>query len=596
MRILLDHKEAALKEGTSFEFVAENRSFTGADGYSLAITFPLRGCPQNIAVFGHIARADVDKSKVVFDCEIHDLHFSLYGTMTIVEVTDVEVKAQFLEGRSVQNYDETFDDIYINELDLGSWPDNGALKSDPTQAWLGRDQGATAVALPWVNNSSGNIQNEVVYENSTYSYASDCSGLSYQPYLLDITKRICNAVGYEFDFNSWEAHASLRHLLICNALPYAWDIPQFARALPHWTVTEYFERLEQFLCAEFDIDHKRRKVTFAFTDDLLAAATPCYIDKVLDEYTADIAEEEENEYVEMANVAYKECDHSLWNYYSCHWYIEGWADSAIEYDTLAELLAANKQYQRVTIRRPSYRESYHQLLYARDVDTYFVLRSVDTEFVEKTGRYYKYNQVLVPQPVNVFGDCITDEDSDNSIELELVPAWIDDTEESKGRCIFLQIDSYSEDESDSSTTTYDEAYYQQIRQPRAANILEKGEQEKKAEYFDVIYLAFWDGSTTNVNELGKLPCPVIDSVTVRDDWTIVLSPMSMRLGPRASARRYTINPKHKYNFKFLADAIPDVRALFHIKGKRYICEKITATFNEQGMSRLLKGVFYPLEN
>ena len=34
------------------------------------------------------------------------------------------------------------------------------------------------------------------------------------------------------------------------------------------------------------------------------------------------------------------------------------------------------------------------------------------------------------------------------------------------------------------------------------------------------------------------------------------------------------------------------RAIFHIDGFRYICEKITATFTEYGMSRKMKGVFY----
>lgn len=31
-----------------------------------------------------------------------------------------------------------------------------------------------------------------------------------------------------------------------------------------------------------------------------------------------------------------------------------------------------------------------------------------------------------------------------------------------------------------------------------------------------------------------------------------------------------------------------VRSVFHIKGKHYLCKKITATFTENGMSQLLK--------
>ena len=46
--------------------------------------------------------------------------------------------------------------------------------------------------------------------------------------------------------------------------------------------------------------------------------------------------------------------------------------------------------------------------------------------------------------------------------------------------------------------------------------------------------------------------------------------------------------------KFLSDTIPNPRSLFIIRGKRYVCEKLTATFTSQGMSQLIKGSFYPV--
>ena len=42
MKILINGKLAALKENTSFEYIADNRLFSGSDGYSLTITFPCR--------------------------------------------------------------------------------------------------------------------------------------------------------------------------------------------------------------------------------------------------------------------------------------------------------------------------------------------------------------------------------------------------------------------------------------------------------------------------------------------------------------------------------------------------------------------------
>lgn len=55
-----------------------------------------------------------------------------------------------------------------------------------------------------------------------------------------------------------------------------------------------------------------------------------------------------------------------------------------------------------------------------------------------------------------------------------------------------------------------------------------------------------------------------------------------------------INARQKFKFSWIGNDIPNPRAIFHIRGKRYLCEKITATFTEDGMSQLLKGEFYPL--
>ena len=58
MEIRINDRQAALKKGTSFEYVAENRLFFGGDGRTLSITFPLKDCPENIAIFGNINRKE----------------------------------------------------------------------------------------------------------------------------------------------------------------------------------------------------------------------------------------------------------------------------------------------------------------------------------------------------------------------------------------------------------------------------------------------------------------------------------------------------------------------------------------------------------
>ena len=608
MQIYVDNKLAALKKGTSFEYVAENRLFSGSDGYTLTITFPLNDCPQNIAIFGHINRADVATQKIIFDCEIRDKGFYKFGSITITEISESEVKTQFLEGRSEQNFDDTFDDIYINELDLGSA--SGANDSTPSNAWNPSLNQMKCVALPWVNDYSGNIQNLADYivddaaqKKGHYQWNSECRGRSWQPYLLYITKKICEVVGYSFDFSKWENKEEYKYLLICNTLPYAWDTGGFARALPHWSVAEYFEKLELFLGGEFTINHRDKTIDFAFTSDTLASLPAVQLSNVVDEHTAEVTVEDDKcEYQEAKNLVYKECDHEMWKFYSCDWFVKAWQHNVVRYASMSELLAANRSF-RTWNGSNSRGSNMNKLLYAEDLDAYFIIRSLSKTLVDKRDGWMpnRYSYTMELRPINLFGGrIVNDSEEADEIEIEFVPAWVDETEDKYGRLLFLSFSGYDETDSTSTSIRVDPAERKKeidatLYQPLPLQSLTAGEQTKKAEYYDRIYVGWWDGALSSD---GKLPHPFVEDVEIADDWTNFRNVhFSLRINNHLLNRRrvvHAINPKVKKTFKFIADTIPNPRAVFFIKGKKYLCEKITATFTEQGMSQLLKGVFYPI--
>lgn len=603
MHIYVNNKLAALKKGTSFEYVSENRLFSGSDGYTLTITFPLKGCPENIAIFGHINRADVAAQKVIFDCEIRDKGFYKFGSITITEISETEVKTQFLEGRSEQNFDKTFDKVFINELDLGAPSTTYKSSITPANAWYPEYSGCKCVALPWVNDYSGNIQNkaehivdDAVQNRSHYEWSEDTTGLSWQPYLLYITKKICEAVGYTADFSKWEEVEEYKYLLICNTLPHAWYMPEFANALPHWTVEEYFEKLELFLGGEFDFDHRGKRITFAFTQATLAAKRPVCLEDVVEEHSTEVKVDDDRcEYLESKNLVYKDCDHEMWKFYSCDWFIKGWQNRVVKYNSMRELLDANRSYR-------TWNGQHHRggqidkLLYAADCDAYFVIRPISRQqVIEWRGNiiyvYYRYKCRL--QPVNLFGGRIVSEDEDaEQVEIEFVPAWIDDTEEKYGRVLFLSFSGYDED---TNTTSEDDKDHP-FQKTHTVSSLEAGEKEKKSEYYDRIYIGWYDGS--NYYQGGHLPYPNVENIVIADDWSnFNYAHFSLRINDRQIRRGqiiHNIEPKMKTTFKFIADSIPDVRSVFLIRGKRYVCEKMTATFTENGMSQLIKGVFYPI--
>ena len=158
--------------------------------------------------------------------------------------------------------------------------------------------------------------------------------------------------------------------------------------------------------------------------------------------------------------------------------------------------------------------------------------------------------------------------------------------------MFLSFSGYDED---TGIDSEDESQYPFL-QSQTDEALKAGEKDKKAEYYDRIYVGFWDGSQ---NTQGKLPYPWVEDIIIEDDWSnFIYAHFSLRINNRLVSDRVApaVDPKQKTTFKFLSDTIPDVRSLYIIRGKRYICEKLTATFTENGMSQLIKGIFYQVSD
>lgn len=592
MHIYISNKPALLKEGTSFEYAVENRMFSGSDGYTLTITFPLRGCSQNLEIFGNINRDDVTAQRIILDCEIQCPGFHKYGSLTITEITEMEVKCQFLEGRSEQNFDQTFDKVYINELELGQGPSSDKSMFTPAQAWNPATTNYRCVALPWVNNAeNGTTHNFGYYVGGKYEWSQDVRELTWQPYLVHVVSAIFAKIGYSADLSEWLNRPAMRNLLVCNTLPASWDAPDFARALPHWSVSEFIAKLELFLGIEFEVDHRAKTIEMKFTQDILQETPSLALTDIVAEHsTAVTAAEAKSDYLQTKNLYYKEASHSQWKYLSCDWFIRSRGTAATEFATIGEFLTYVRPYRKWMGLTPSDCPQINRLYYVRENEAYYMLRTITRKFAN-IGQNYYYTQVI--QPINIFGGRIVEysnADTEDKVEIEFTPCRIDATDDTNGETLFLDPGSFSE-VNDEGSEGSSEPVVSAIEA-----LLKAGNRNKRPEYFDSIYIGYWDGTYP---EWGKQPHPWTDVVSFSSDWsTFRKCSFSLRLNSVSgkSLRQYPeIDSRRKCTFKFLASSIPDVRAIFNIHGKLYLCEKITATFSaETGMSQLLKGEFRPL--
>ena len=630
MIVYINGRKAAVKAGTSFDFVAENPLFSGREEYTLSIVFPLKGCPANIDIFGWFIRFDWRKQRLTFDCSIVSGRFRRTGVLTVVKASEVEIECQFAAGKSREVVEDPFEDTYINKLDIGAPGVRSPDSVSAAECWRSIDSGATAVALPWVNSEYPTVHNNwVKYDEDKRQFVWDgVLSLSWQPYLLHVAEAICAAVGYTPEFGPWR-RSRFRHLLMCNTLPASWGISAYARALPAWTVTEFFENLGLFLCCDFSFDHFSKTVSMEFTEDSLAHVEPVCLESIVDSFTVELNDPEQQacSYIGTRRILYKDVGHQLSPYFACDWFVCT-TPLVVEYDNMDQMIERNKARMYYTDGKlssvryghptdiPGYDRglgSVNCLLFCRAENTYFVFRSIGTtpfdwEFENKEHYYQNY----VLQPVNVFGAGFPETDGIESEELEFVPVCVDDTEvgeENNGRMMFLSPGSVDGEgnewlDPDGNPRPGNMGNMGQDKnpllspapiQPTAAKAIEEGEAQEKSANYQTIFVGFFTGA---LPQPQLPPYPLTDTVAVTKDWKKLYFPecgLRRSEGQMSFYKNLTkIDPYQKTSFSWIADDIPDPRAIFHIRGCRYVCEKITATFSDTGMSNLLKGEFYPV--
>lgn len=616
MKIYVNGSLAVIKKGTSFDYVLENRYFTGSDAYTMAITFPISGCYQNMRIFGKISRKDIEDKVLLYDCEIADTHFNKKGSLTVTDINEVEIKCQFLEGRSVENYYSTFDDIYINELDLGAPFSVIKADYDIMDMWDNTDY----LALPWCNNSSGNIQNALYIDMDMdigsssevvrLKWKNEVEKLSFQPNLHYIFKKICAALGYSSNTYPW-VQSGFNNLYICNAVPAAWEHPEWNFILPHWSVTQFLEELEKLMNCEFDINHATKHIEMKFAKNIIESKRAYDISaSVINKFSVDVTETDESEYSEARALKYSDRDDITWKYNSAA-FMESYNNINIEeFDKAEDIIDIISPYIWMDSFMPQ--NAWVAKLFKENMkNTFFGRKEMFTWFQEASvGSNWQSISKLIP----VGNFAVRDSENESNIdEINIVPCWTDDVMETYSlggysydmfnEIIFLECGTLE----DPNPQRTDE----ERLTPLEELVIKEGEKEAAA-VFDKIYVGFWwpgviekfvlKHNTINPKTI-HYPRPITDFCTYvpRGPYLplggFFYTEYSLRIDSTGNRKitNIRINTKEKYTYSFISKEIPDVRCIFYIHGKRYLCKKITTSFSDHGMSEKMKGEFYQIQ-
>lgn len=339
MQLTINNQTVEIKKGTTIKLTRVNPYFADQGDYTLEVQLPLRGCPTNLAIFGarnHPATPQYPHIGEQYTMQLIAPPLQLEGTATVTSITETEIKVQLKAGvkASPLNNDTT----YIDELPLGNaWDgfgsvqDAGLVFSSGTdvrtqivifssymfatflrtttpvwQAAYGTYGQTDAICLPIYSSTDDIIANPMDMITTSPSLSSrhgsvDDITLAPCPYLLDITARIFRCLG--FKPRNWSQYTDdnplTRGIYIANTR----QTLQRAAMLPHWTVKEYLNELQNLLGCVFSfsgqyVDMYTRK--HYYTEE----RNPITITQVSDAHTINISTDPEAETTANGNVDY----------------------------------------------------------------------------------------------------------------------------------------------------------------------------------------------------------------------------------------------------------------------------------------------------
>ena len=588
MKIIVDGKQAVLKEGSSFEYHSENPLFTEAEDYSMDIEFPMKDCPQNILIFGALHVKGVDISTVTFPCEIITASFDKTGILTITEVGREVVKGQFLEGMSQENFKPSADlQTYLTDLNFSAYDG-----TDETQESVDEVEGEG-----WEDIDIWDSGEDV--KVSAIDSVPGWGSLRHRHiYLYRLVELVSELVGYRFDVSALEAVGMYRSILLVNVVDGIVDRGGYygyydlERALPHWTVRKFLDEVGLFFGCLPVVDDSLKTVVFKPYAELLSQSSSFVNISPLDDFGVEMQDGEEKY---RGNIGLKlpdDCNKD--NVNMCPWFVNLPSYHFSRYNITSSDLAL-----KLAMADPSTFGYDYQIFDITDKGVTAIVTWKKEEYVG--GSSLPAAIYCLMEVLNQYGDYR------EGTELGIVPCPMeikmvhDDSVPYKKAKKYAVVEMVHDSLND---------FLNNDRVPvkPSLEILKDGEPDT-VKYYEKLWCVLNDGNTEgdgfNINTRkyefragtvvpgnGGADAETFAYSRWLKEYTHTLSPVDSDI--QANALLPRVDESKLYRYKFLSKTLPDPKAIYVIKGKRYACLRLTAHFTVDGMSDLIEGEFYEI--
>lgn len=615
MKILVNGKQAVMKEGSSFEYHSENPLFTEAEDYSFDIEFPMKDCPENILIFGALHVKGVDISTVTYPCRIQTASFDKTGILTITEVNDAAVKGQFLEGMSTQRFAGNALDIYIDELDYTAY--DGTSNDVPVTDIL---SGTDWVDLAVYDADKDEVDPQYNRNWTAYRHIR----------LRKLMQIIAEMVGVAIDLGGLDSLPMFAKVVVANTtydvfkhdglqdpstglwIYGARSFMNLEKTLPHWTIKEFYLNIAKYFGCLCRIDNQGQLIEYVPYGNFMQGNSLVEL-TVLDDFTVEMGDAENASFVGSKKPKLPD-DCNPDNINSCPWIFalkdklgNKMVTSELQFGYGLILPARTGEYSDIT--------ELHKLFILGDADSTKWALITEEEKNQSDNKYFRYQHAEV---LNQFTGM-----SEDGEELAVLPCTlkaiplrtyskIDPSDESSGYAYYDRyarlhyrmpvlsitpnqsiIDAFlSSDNFEVLSGGEDGLEKMMHKYKNLFLVLDTGQYDVNGHNVSVRRFEMLIGNeyaTSEVNSLsGKVP---YYSAGIQDCvWT--LSPTDASVPGVADLPK--VDETQLYRYKFLASSLPSATAIYVIKGKRYACLRLTAHFTVDGMSDLIEGEFYEI--